>query len=132
MLGHLLGRAAEKFCGSVVAEVKLPGAAEVKHAGQRDRTANRRLVGGKGEGQLASRGMSHHQEPIKGKRETFCDLRNKTKAVGDVLECSGPAATGIAQPPIFQVPGRDAGGGESSANMPGMGEIILRAPEATV
>ena len=132
MFWYLLRRAAEKFCRSVVAEVKLPGAVEVKHAGQRDRATNRRLVGGESERELTSRGMPHHDEPIEFQRIAFCNLRNKPEAVGDVLECSGPAATGIAHPPIFQAPGRDTAGGESSANVPGMGEIILRAPEATV
>src|SRR5712671_1903218 len=50
----------------------------------------------------------------------------------DVLKCSGPAAAGIADATVFDVPGCDADFFQRGTKMPGISEIVLRAPVAAV
>src|SRR5579864_1618982 len=85
-----------------------------------------------GECQLTAGGMPHHGQAGENESVPLRHLRHETKRLIDVLESLRPAAAGISYPPIFHVPRRHALCGESSAQVTGMREVILRAPESAM
>src|SRR6266852_2453461 len=60
------------------------------------------------------------------------DLENVASRETDVLKGSRPAATGIADPPVFYVARDYSFGSEGGAEMPNMRQVINRLPETTM
>jgi hypothetical protein len=60
------------------------------------------------------------------------DRRQITGSRGHIIKCSWPAAAGIPDPTIFEIPGRKPGISEGFANRPHVFETIFRAPESSV
>ncbi len=93
---------------------------------------DRWLVRSEAKRKLASRGVAHHEHSRGIEIVTFCDLRDEAISVRDVFECAGPSTTGIADAPVFQVPGRNSLPGESGTQVPGVRKIVFGAPEASM
>lgn len=93
---------------------------------------DRWLVRSEAKRKLASRGVAHHQHSRGIEVVTFCDLRDEAIPVRDVFECAGPSTTGIADAPVFQIPGRNSVSGERGTQVPGVRKIIFGAPEASM
>lgn len=111
-IGSFCWRAAQKSGNSIIAQVQLPCATQVKHAGQRERASDRRFVRGKAECKLAARGVSSNAEAI------AIELRKlvfrffavkETVCAAKIVECSRPSSTGIADAPVFDIQRCDPG-----------------------
>src|SRR4029077_3039231 len=82
--------------------------------------------------QLTSGGMSHHDCLRRVQFVALGDLGEVAITVADILERARPPAAWVAHAPILHVPGRESFGGECGAEVPGMIQVVFRAPETTV
>lgn len=126
-------RAAEKARNSIVAQVQLPCATQVKHAGQREHASNRWFMRSKAESELATGGMSGDAEAIEVEMKEFIVITMKQpKCAANVGEASRPPAARIANTAVFDVACSDACLFQSVAEMACIGEVVFRAPVAAV
>ena len=134
MVGNIGGRAAEKGRSSVIAQVQLPGAAQVEHAGERKHMRYGALKRCETEREMATGGVSGDAELFEVEPRDGIIFMFAQCAIGaaDILKCSGPSAAGIAHAPVLDVPGGDTGLLQGVAKMSGVSEIIFRAPIAAV
>src|ERR1700716_639741 len=76
--------------------------------------------------------MSHYHQPVQVQMESGMFLPNKPVGRANVLKRTGPSATSIAHPPVFDVEGRDARRSQRFAQVSGVREVVLRPPKAAV
>jgi hypothetical protein len=60
------------------------------------------------------------------------DLGYGSGSVADIFERSWVAASRLANPSIFETPGSVPGFGDGSAEVGGVGQVVLRFPETSV
>ena len=134
MIWNFRGRSAEKSGGSVIAQVKFPGAMQVNDAGEREHMRNGALKSGEAKSKVASCGVAGDAELFQIEPGDGIILVLAQSAVGaaDVLKRTGPSAAGISHTPVFHVPGCDAGIFQRVAKMTGVREVVFRTPEAAV
>lgn len=134
-IGNLGWRAAEKTGNSVIAQVQLPCAMQVKYSGQRKHPSDRRLMCSQAECKLSARRVSGNAEvfAIELRKLVFRFLAVKEMVcAAKIMECSRPSAALVANAPVFDIQGRNAGLLQSVAEMPCVREIVFRAPVAAV
>src|SRR5882724_12862010 len=92
------------------------------------------LKRGETESQMAAGGVSGDAKFFEVEFGEGIIFMCEQRAIGaaDVLKSAGPAATGIPYTTIFDVPGRNADLLQRVAKVPGITEIVLRAPVAAV
>ncbi len=76
--------------------------------------------------------MSHHDQSVEFQTESGMFLLNKPVGRPDVLKRTGPSTAGIADPPVFDVEGRDVRRSQGFAEVPGVREVILCPPKTAV
>src|SRR5882762_9736301 len=76
--------------------------------------------------------MSHHDQPVEVQMESGMFLLNKAVGRANVLKRTGPSTAGIADPPVFDVEGRDARRSQRFAQVSGVREVILCPPKTAV
>ena len=106
---------------------------EVDHAGERDDAVDRegrpaQRPRARGDRRRSARQARRGQ----GRAGSAWRAGARTRARLDVVEGARPAAAGVAEAPVLDVPRRDAVGGEVDAQVPGMGQVVDRLPVAAV
>jgi hypothetical protein len=116
VVGHLGWRAAEKACDGIIAQVQLPAATQVEHAGQRKHAGDRRLMGSEAECKLATGRVSGNAEAVAIKSRKFMlSIENEAKSGANILKCSRPSASRIADAAVLNIAGGDSRQFESVA-----------------
>src|SRR5262249_44844208 len=124
---------AEVARDDAAAETPLPGRLEIQHASERNDAAQGQLGPARGaDRELASGGMPCEHDPLGIERPVADEIQDVGDAQVDVLLRSRPAASGIADPAVFEAPRRDSRLGQSDAQVPRMCEVVDRLPEAAV
>ena len=82
--------------------------------------------------QLSAGGMPGDDEPIEVEVETCALLAQKAVRGPNIFEGTRPPSTGIPHAAVLGIEGCDACGTQRLAEMPGMSEIVARAPVAAV
>lgn len=105
VVGHFCWRAAEKTCDGIIAQVQLPAATQIKHAGQREHPGDRRLMCSKTQGKLPAGGMSGNAEAVAIEtREFILAAEKEAQSGANVLKRSRPPAV-IAHAAVLNVAG---------------------------
>lgn len=109
MVGHLGWRAAEKTCDGIIAQVQLPAATQVEHAGKRECASDRWFVCSKTECKLATGRVSGNTEAVAIERRKFMlPIENETKSGANILKCPRPSASRIADAAVLNIAGGDS------------------------
>src|ERR1700690_2251069 len=87
---------------------------------------------GQAQGQLASGGMSHHDQSVQVDLEAGMLLQQKTVGRANVLKRPRPSTADVAYAPVFNIEGSEAGGAQRFAEMSAMSQAVLRPPIAAV
>lgn len=127
-------RAAKKCCGSIIAQMQLPGAMQVYDAREREHMRNGPLKSGEAESEVASGGVAGDAEVVQvepGDGIVFV-LAQSVVGAADVFKRSRPAAAGISHATVLHIPGRDAGVFQRVAKMTGVSKVVFGAPETAV
>lgn len=133
MVRHLGWRAAKKTCDSVVAQMQLPAAMQIKHAGQREYASDGRFMGGKAECKLASGRVPGNAEALAiESRKFMLPVENEAKSGANIFKCPWPAATGIADAAVLNIAGGYADLFQRVAEMSGVSQIVFCAPVTAV
>ncbi|EAU62080.1 hypothetical protein STIAU_4087, partial [Stigmatella aurantiaca DW4/3-1] len=144
-LGELGGRAPEECLDDAVPQAQFLGTHKVRYRRERDDAAHLerrgavvRLSGaeamarGEPQDEVASRRVSEHDHPVQVQRPGVREGPQVVGAPRDILQGSGPAASGVAHAPVLQVPGREAPPREIRAQVPRVLQVVPGAPEASV
>src|SRR5262249_50290726 len=123
---------AEEIGYNGIAEFELPCATQVKHACQGNRSRENRIARRQPETQKASGRGTDGNYTIQVQMKSLRDRRQITGTRGHIVKCSWPAAAGITDSTILEIPGRNPGMSDRLANRPHVFEIIFRAPESSV
>src|SRR5579864_9354488 len=92
MFRHALRRTAEKFCYSVIAQMQLPGLAQIDDSGERDYCSHGVVMGGERERQLPACRMPQNDSALGGDGILAGELPQELIARSHVFEAAGPAA----------------------------------------
>jgi hypothetical protein len=76
--------------------------------------------------------MAEQRDAVEVEWRRARELLDVVDGAKDVVESAGPAAAGIAEAPVLDVPRRDPVRGEIEAQMAGVGEGVDRLPVPTV
>src|SRR5262249_40935789 len=131
-LRTLIRPTAEEIGNDGIAEFELPCATQVKHTCQGNRSRENRLARRQPERQMASGRVTDGNYTIQVQVKSRRDRRQITGTRGHIVKCSWPAAAGITDSTILEIPGRKPGISDRLANRPHVFEIIFRAPESSV
>src|SRR5262245_20845536 len=115
MIAHLVRIAAQKLHHRVVAQVEIPGAAQIDDASERYRPAHRIVMSGKSKRELSAGRVSQNENSFGINWILARKLAKELIAGSYVFEAPGPASAGVADAPVFEVPGHHAGLGERGA-----------------
>jgi hypothetical protein len=130
---HLVGRAAEEPAGEAAVGARGVEEVEVDDPRQRDDPAETETrPRGCPQRQLAARRMAEQRDAVEVEWTRARELVDVVDGAKDIVESAGPAAAGIAEAPVLDVPRRDPVRGEIEAQMAGVGEVVDCLPVPTV
>src|SRR4029077_7400888 len=82
--------------------------------------------------ELASSGMTHNDGPCGIQTVFLCELREIAVSVANIFERTRPSSTFISHAAVFHIPGGEAFGGQRSAEVSCVSQVILGTPEPTM
>src|SRR5579863_430802 len=83
-------------------------------------------------GEMAAGGVTNGDDTLEIKRIFFRENTKVVRTLSDIEEGVGPRSSGVANAPVLEVPRGDASVSERRAQVAGVFEAVLRAPEAAV
>ncbi len=129
----MVRRAAQKLAHHAVAELQRVRAAQIRNGGHRHHAAH---IDGElrcqPQHQLPAGGMPRRHQPLEIQVVALGDARQMFCAVQHVVHRSRPAAARIAEPSVLDAPRSGARFRQRRAQVAGVIEIVLRAPESAV
>jgi len=132
MVGDLARRSSKKLDHSVVAEMKLVGALQVNHSGERNSPGQARLMSREAKRKLPASRVTHHDDPFCVQVMGCGALHKKMIGGTDIGKRARPCPAFIAHAAVFEVGRGQTFCGESAAEVTGVIEVVFGAPEAPV